>query len=130
MAKERLSKLQKWILIKAYEKGKRQLGFFSSYTRCFLSRREVYEEYFNLRTNPAQRRRQEGWSQVGTEAAVALSRSAKSLKRKGLVDLSRYRSGYGISGKNHIALTYKGEEKAESLMFMTQVINNKKEAKK
>lgn len=42
-----LGKIQKWILTEAYRRGERQLGEFKSYTKYYLSRQEIYNDYFN-----------------------------------------------------------------------------------
>lgn len=90
MSRERLSKLQKWVLMQMLN---------DTDWSFFFDKTKIYKEYFNLRTKK--------WV-----AAVVISRSLKRLKEKGLIagDLSTQRRG--------LYLTDTGKKVAGSLMLI------------
>lgn len=108
-----LGKIQKWILSEAYKRGQRQLGNFESYTQHYLSRREIYEAYFNLKIRSSSINRNHMPSEVNANSSIILWKSLKGLKKRGLVTLRRINSGLGQSGNNFVILTKKGVEIAE-----------------
>ncbi|MBA7660297.1 hypothetical protein ES703_68299 [subsurface metagenome] len=78
MAKERLSKLQKWILDRIIENTlkKKHLGLLDKVIPC-IYRDEIYRDYFKL-SHP-----QHGtWTKKNI---VIVSRSLKNLEEKGLI---------------------------------------------
>lgn len=112
MAKERLSRFQKWILVAVYQTGEEG-----------LRRRRIYKSYFGLKPEGRWDYRNDRfyhWSNVHGSPTVVLSRSLKRLREKDLVYMGcGWRLGI-------IYLTNEGIEKAKSLMLVSQLTNNKK----
>lgn len=109
MSKQRLSKLQKWILTKCFE------------SQSSLDRGEIYQEYFGLshkdRSYPCHKKDENGCPLIYRRDAayVSVSRSLKNLKEKGLI----------IDNFQFCAdLTDKGKEKA--LILIPMELNNKR----
>lgn len=122
MTKERLSKLQKWILINIHKN-------FNG----FMHKHEIYEGYYGLHSKK-QRYKYRRYSRSSEYkkariAAPAIRTSLKSLIKKDLIKMYRY--PYHISGwqpldkkelkeagyGDIIGLTPKGKEKAKSLLL-------------
>jgi len=106
MAAERLSKLQKWILIQAY-KNKHKSGLEPFETVYPIDRRQIYEKYFNIKLE------RYGWpdhcrfiDSPGCKPVI-LCRSLKLLWQRGY-----WKYHYGRT----IYLTDKGAEKAKELL--------------
>jgi len=104
MSKQRFSKLQKWILIEAYNLEK---DFY---------KREIYTKFFNIKLG-----HYEHWkyvsSQLNNSIAVIVSRSIRRLKEKGLIDWPRHYKGI-CHLDDSIRLTEKGIEIALMLISM------------
>ena len=108
MSKERLSKLQKWILSECYKNNE-------------LRKREIYKRFFGLQLGYYDSGKHVS-SELYNSIAVILSRSLKRMKEKGLIMLSY------PSWKRSLILTEKGTERAKSLL-LSKAINNKREKK-
>ena len=134
MAKERLSKLQKWILVEAYKKGKRnyESGFRESY---YLSRQEVYKGYwadYYFELSPPKK-----WSgspiikiapdDYNSGCIVVLCNCLKNLKKKGLAEM--HGKSFSSWRKDYIVLTDKGIEMAKKLMGQEINIKDSKDWK-
>lgn len=103
MAKERLSRLQKWILVEAYKKGKERESKFWETTLdtesvFWLSKRHVYLEYFCVGNR----------KDVPLRNIIVLSWNINKLKKK------KYILYHSVSGQ--IILTENGVLKAKDLL--------------
>jgi len=127
MAKERLSKLQKWVLVEAYKNKCEYESSFEKRTEYKLMKRKIYENFFNIKLE------KHGYADFETECnfripkeektkIVILSRSLNKLRNRGLI-----RPSYGalniatmFGGRANIGsevyLTEKGIEKAKELL--------------
>lgn len=110
MATERLSKLQKWILIQAYKSQDRELKRYDTvlvknYT---ISKKEIYQGYFGINRQGLSYKREN----IPVSIRVILSRCIKNLIEKELIAVRKdYR-------KSHIEcyhLTERGYNKAKLL---------------
>lgn len=107
-----IMKNQREILVRAYKKGKRQLGLFSSYTQYYLSEREFKKLEFLVKSVPQGRK--------DVHRAYQLMRSAKNLANRGFIKFEKYITKKGKPAKNFLVLTYKGEQKVEMLPLLSQ----------
>ena len=106
MSELRLSRLQKWILLRISESD------WIENRRKWISRRQIFKEFYNLDIMdyyviPA-------WPQkVDNSKSVVVSRSLRNLEEKGLIHLERWtiRQGYW----NPICLTNNGRKKSKHL---------------
>jgi len=108
MAKERLSRLQKWILCRAVENLRKDKGR----GRPFIYRDDIYLDFFKcpLKKHPHDR--------YPSKVAVTIARSLKRLEERSWIK-------YVHKQKEFFWLTDEGWEKANSLMLIKD-INNKK----
>jgi len=118
MAKERLSKLQKWILIEAYKNKREWEGTFGKRDIYELSKYTIYEDYFNIDT------KNKGYGGIfggfdfvdkgprTQKIKVILSRSLWNLKKKGYIELDLFRKKF----MTNIELTENGIKKASELL--------------
>ena len=115
MAKERLSKLQKWILLRIYERGKsKKSKKCKDYSIC---RKEIVE-FYGLK--------QGGWwlccnDKKYTKPQVAITNSIHNLINKGLVEVRSYRGEY-----KKFIYSINITQKGYPLLLILDKINNKK----
>jgi hypothetical protein len=107
MAKERLSRLQKWILCRALQNEEK-----SPRGRPYIYRHEIYIDFFKCESK---RHKYDRYPQKRT---VTISRSLRRFEERGWII-------YPHSGKEFFWLSVEGWKKAKSLM-LTKDINNKK----
>lgn len=111
MAKERLSKLQKWILTETYRQGRREIGLDRAYyegmkrednfIRCYCQNRiDVYIGFF-------------GSPNVTNKTRVIVSNSLRRLSEKELISLKPW---LDCKAKSIIILTEKGVKRAKELI--------------
>ena len=131
MAKRRLSKLQKWILLKLFEMNKKAVKFGSHEV---LTKRMIYKEFWDLDI-PRKAARQ-AQKKIDNSKSVTLSRSLMNLINKDYIFIPRnFRSAFYLPGEEMnysyaskeeqkktksswyavINLTIKGLKKAEEL---------------
>lgn len=97
MTKERLSKLQKWILNRAIESYKKDIeefgneGIFGLKSKPHISRKEIYVNFFNWKGDV---------KKITSKYRSTVSRSLKRLRERGLVDCGSFKN-------SHIFLTDK-----------------------
>lgn len=101
MAKERLSKLQKWILCQAYLENA-------------VSRRQIYEEFYGVKLTPMNKgkRGSNSWWLFGNKY-VAVCHSLKSLRERELIKMEKDESSGRY--KDPIRLTDRGRKVVEEL---------------
>jgi len=99
MAKERLSRIQKWILKTAYERASKS-----------IRKQEIYKDYFGHSCyweKFYEFDKKEGWYKKRVSHRVILCRSLKTLEQRKLIKIDRWR------GKSaDVSLTDEGEKKA------------------
>lgn len=113
MAKERLSRLQKWILERCIKRAKEE-------RRAFIYRQEIYQEFFNLPLPKFGT-----WPQ---SKIVIVSRSLKNLEEKGFIEIPRHLRPKGCMiflSDEYIKFLNKLAKRKKSLMLIKE-INNKK----
>jgi hypothetical protein len=113
MAKERLSRLQKWILVEAYLKGKRRLHYFNWTEEEFRERGpEWARDKFWIGTKEIHRRF--FGSSPNQQRSVILSRSLRRLSEKGF--LATRIGGHYYEGERKVVLSELGAAKAKSII--------------
>lgn len=110
MSEERLSKLQKWILVEAYKKGQRHVFLREDHERYhndqyfsnkyFIHSKEVHERFYGRRPSRTQ--------------SAKLSRSISNMREKGYLEQIT-RLGHRHSGGKAIVLSGYGVQKAKSI---------------
>ena len=145
MAKERLSKIQKWMLIKSYEQRN------EDFPKGFLARFQITREYFDSRTNSREvivsrsirslikKGYAEGFCTIEPGLLAMVYGMAKKPKEK-VMELAKFKTREklimpfpGFGTMKVIALTEKGLNKAEELLMLSSDIllklNNKESLK-
>jgi len=122
MNAERLSRLQKWILKRAYQNEHHGEGNFGKWVNYPITKAEIYRDYFELDIEGAGLFRSYGpfggFRFVNKEAAkiktVILSRSLAKLRARGYIMSFSAECGHGL-GQN-FELTKKGIAAAKSII--------------
>jgi len=118
MAKERLSQLQKFILIKALENER----------NCLPGTRYIAENFWGKEKVHAECIKWHSWHLlnhprcIGDQFSVSISRAKRRLVEKGLLHEASW-----IWRRFVLELTEEGREKAKSLMLISGGLNNKNE---
>jgi len=119
MSKERLSKLQKWILVEAYKRGRRNLtrfppdfnedfiiksGLGDRLNQYWIGTADVHREYFEQeKADPVK--------------AVILCRSIAKLSERDYFEMKVRRQDFGqCAGDIQVVLSEEGINKAKSIM--------------
>jgi hypothetical protein len=108
MAKKRLSRLQKWILIEGYKNNH------------VPKTHDIYEKFWG-KDRVWNRMHPYGDSRISNQYVVAVSRSLKNLEKKGLVQHTWPLKSF--------ELTREGKEKTRILLLTSMGINNKNKEK-
>ena len=107
MAKQRLSRLQKWILLRI------STSDWIENKRKWISRRWIYQEFWGLDI-PSRVEIPALEYKIDNSKCVILSRSLKNLEDKGCIHLEKYGERHNYWG--FICLTIKGAKKVKELM--------------
>jgi len=99
MSEQRLSKLQKWILIETYKKGLRQYEEEKT-LEYFINTREIYERFYGIH------------NAIPRHLTVSLCRSLSILEQRAYIWRWRQASGHV---KSIVFLTGNGAVKAKSI---------------
>ena len=100
MSEQRLSRLQKWILIEAYTKGKRLEEPHRKDEIYFIARSEIYNEFYKLSGT------------IPKTKVISVNRSVRRLIEKGYCFRKQQVSGYV---RPRVYLTDMGIHKAKSI---------------
>jgi len=118
MAKERLSKLQKWILVQSY-KGTYALKW-SAIQEYDLTKRAIYEHYFRVKIN-----KQKSFESkfkcdepLGNKPVI-LSRSIRKLKERGYIESE---AKWFIRDQWGLKLTDAGKRKVEEILSKEPIL--------
>jgi len=121
MSKERLSRLQKWILVEAYKKGKRdaiscpnedikngliKAGLGYCFNAYWIGTDEIYRRYFGI---------EKSGRDAKSVKSVILCRSTKKLKEREYFEAWRYEY-FEDRYEQRLILSAKGIDKAKSII--------------
>lgn len=127
MAKERLSKLQKWVLMEAYKNYREHETSLGKLDIYELSKQDIYERFFDVKITRGPWDRTFRLLKKDKVKAVILSRSLRRLKEKGYVKAPNEFLAKMFKKSAHCApaleLTDKGVEIAKSIIAHTVMGN-------